>query len=89
MSGQNLVDLRAILEAKLPDMSAGGIKVLLYIIEHHAVSVSRISKDLSLAKSIVLRALSELGEDMGAGLLLVDDSGLVRLTDRGRGIRHG
>ena len=49
----------------------------------------RISKDLSLAKSIVLRALSELGEDMGAGLLLVDGSGLVRLTDRGRGIRHG
>ena len=46
MSGQNLVDLRAILEVKLPDISAGGIKVLLYIIEHHAVSVSRISKDL-------------------------------------------
>ena len=89
MSRQNLVDLRAILEAKLPDMSAGGITILLYIFEHHAVTVSRISKDLSLAKSIVLRALSELGEDVGAGLLLVDCSGLVRLTDRVHRIRHG
>ena len=89
MSGQNLVDSRAILEAKLPDMSAGGIKILLYIFEYHAATVSRISKDLSLAKSMVLRALSELGEDVGVGLLLVDGSGLVRLTDRGRSIRQG
>jgi hypothetical protein len=89
MSGQIDGDLKAILEVGLPDVSAGGIKTLLYLCERDAVTVSRISKDLSLGESMVRRALSELGEDAGEGFLRVDDSGLVRLSDLGRRIRGG
>ena len=89
MSGPNKGDVKAIEGADLPDVSATGIKIFCYLCENHGVTISRIAKDLSLAESMVRRALSELGEEVGKGLSIVDGSGLVRLTDLGCRIRDG
>ena len=89
MSGSNKGDIKAIKRADLPDVSATGIKIFCYLCEDHGVTISRIAKDLSLAESMVRRALSELGEEVGEGLSIVDGSGFVRLTDLGCRIRDG
>ena len=89
MSGQYQGDLKAILEVALPDVSPGAIRIILYLCEQDAVTEARLSKDLNLGQSMVRRAISELGEDSGEGLLRLDDAGLVRLTDLGRRIRDG
>ena len=89
MSGSNKGDIKAIERADLPDVSAIGIKIFCYLCENHGVTISRIAKDLSLAESMVRRALSELGEEVGEGLSIVDGSGFVRLTALGCRIRDG
>jgi Mn-dependent DtxR family transcriptional regulator len=86
MTGLSEADLRAILEVALPEASNGAIKSLMYLCRNDGVTVARLSKDLNLGESAVRRAMIELGEEKGAGLIRVAGDGRIHLTELGQKI---
>ena len=57
------------LEAAMPGLSTQSSAIIFYLWERDGITVARLAKDLSLGQSVVRRAMAELGEDIGVGLV--------------------